>query len=286
MIQEQHEKQFKGWWTPEYVVSLFENETISIQEMVLLSMIDSLARTDIGCCASNEYLGSKMRISADRVKRLISHLKELGLLIQISFDGRKRFLGTYWSRNPNSNRGNDEVVPTDRVKTPCLTGYKQPSRQGENTPSVGLETPCILYKGIRQVENTISPPAGGDVTCEPSSPTQRKHQPSKWDQRAAEELNRIVSSVIKVNSRADLKQWAKQFCLMREIDKVDKKVIRETIEWYAKHIGEEYCVEAFSASTFRTKFKQGKFAGAMRRSKNGDVDNTDEPEVEYEIISV
>jgi hypothetical protein len=131
----------------------------------------------------------------------------------------------------------------------------------------------------------MSPPSDGDVMCVPP-PSRRKHLPSKWDQRAAEELNRIISSIIKVNSRADLNQWSKQFCLMREVDKIDKKLIRETIEWYAKHIGEEYCVEAFSASSFRTKFKQGKFAGAMRRSRNGDGDNTDEPEIEYEIVSV
>ncbi|XDD56286.1 helix-turn-helix domain-containing protein (plasmid) [Leptospira sp. WS4.C2] len=45
-----------------------------------------------GCFASNEYLGTVLRLKRDTISRLVSELKKKGLLKQTGFDGRKRFL--------------------------------------------------------------------------------------------------------------------------------------------------------------------------------------------------
>jgi len=121
------------------------------------------------------------------------------------------------------------------------------------------------YKTSLQ-RHTMSPPSDGDNAIVSSLPNKRKC-PSPWDHRAAEELHKAVTSFRPVNGRSDLKAWAEQFRLMREYDKIEKKDIREVLQWYAKHIGEEYIPEAFSASSFRSKFKDGKFLGAMNRSR-------------------
>lgn len=101
-----------------------------------------------------------------------------------------------------------------------------------------------------------------------------KRQPSPFDAKAAAKLHKVVSSHIKVNCRSDNKQWAYQFRLMREVDKVPAADIRKAIEWYGKNIGKEYIPEAYSAAAFREKYNNGKIPGAMKRSSNGDGDNS------------
>ena len=76
----------------------------------------------------------------------------------------------------------------------------------------------------------------------------------------------MVQTHRKVQKNSELRGWANQIRQMREVDEVSKEDIRKTIEWYAVHIGQEYMPEAFSARTFRQKYKDGKFTAAMRRT--------------------
>ena len=99
-MEEKNTKRFKGWFIPEHVVSLFEEEVINVKEVILLATIDSFANGKEGCHASNTYLGKKIQTGADRTGRMIAKLKELGLVKQTSFDGRERYLETYWSMKP------------------------------------------------------------------------------------------------------------------------------------------------------------------------------------------
>jgi uncharacterized coiled-coil protein SlyX len=104
---------------------------------------------------------------------------------------------------------------------------------------------------------------------EPGAPSLgdgRKRLPTSFDYRAAEELAKVISKRIKVNCNANMKEWADQIRLMRERDKVSKADIRRTIKWYSEHINDEYAIEAFSAGTFRDKYRQNKFAAAMTRT--------------------
>jgi len=102
--EEIHVEGFRGVWIPAEIMYLFWNGTLSAQEMMLLTTIDSLvSRTPsgqfVGCYASNAYLGKRLGgISAERASRIVSRLVELELVTITGFNGRKRFIETKWSR--------------------------------------------------------------------------------------------------------------------------------------------------------------------------------------------
>jgi hypothetical protein len=87
-----------------------------------------------------------------------------------------------------------------------------------------------------------------------------------FDRKAASRFHEVVSSHIKVNCKANMTEWAHQFRKMRQVDEVPKKVIREAIEWYSVHIGGDYIPEAFSAKTFREKYRSGQIKAAIDRT--------------------
>jgi hypothetical protein len=96
-------KKFKGWFIPANIVRLFEEDRITARELLLLATIDSLVDTELGipCYASNKWLGEKIHVRDDRtIRGMIGKLKDLGVLAEVEFDGRKRFLETAWSKVP------------------------------------------------------------------------------------------------------------------------------------------------------------------------------------------
>ena len=89
----------KGLFVSVDFVNLFQDGKITLQEMYLLTIIDNLVTAKgEGCFASNAYLGKKMCLGRDRIQKIISNLKKLGLVHQVRFDGRKRFLETIKSK--------------------------------------------------------------------------------------------------------------------------------------------------------------------------------------------
>lgn len=101
---ERHEPQFTGCFLPAAIMHLFWDGTISAKECMLLATIDSLVRNgpcgeSVGCFASNEYLATKIHIKdANMVRKMIAKFKKMNLVRQVDFDGRKRYLETWWSR--------------------------------------------------------------------------------------------------------------------------------------------------------------------------------------------
>ncbi|TGL17690.1 helix-turn-helix domain-containing protein [Leptospira yanagawae] len=80
-------KERTGVWVPQWIYDLDLNPN----QIRLYAEIVSLDAND-GCYASNEYFAKILRLKRDTVSRLVSQLKEKGLLVQTRFDGRKRFL--------------------------------------------------------------------------------------------------------------------------------------------------------------------------------------------------
>lgn len=66
----------KGIWIP---IEIWENKTLSLQEKCLLAEIDSLDGEN-GCFATNERLAKYINLSKDRITRIVSSLKEKGLI--------------------------------------------------------------------------------------------------------------------------------------------------------------------------------------------------------------
>jgi len=103
-----------------------------------------------------------------------------------------------------------------------------------------------------------------------SNEKKKRKKPNTFDKMMANDLAKVVSSHIKINRLSDRGKWPDEIRKMREIDKVSEEDIERAIDWYKEFIGQEYIPEAFTARTFRDKYKNGKIPAAIRRtSKNG-----------------
>lgn len=89
-------RSFKGVWIPK---EIWLDENLTILEKVILVEIDSLDTEETGCIASNEYLANFCNCTETKVSLAIKKLKELDLIEQVSFDGRKRILKSCLSKN-------------------------------------------------------------------------------------------------------------------------------------------------------------------------------------------
>ena len=141
--EEYHENKFTGWFIPREIVELFENGTLSAKEVLLLAKIDGLSHTEKGCFASNEYLGKCVRLGIRSVRRCLENLKELGLIFQVSFDGRKRHLKTIWT---------DVYKDTLDMQR----GHNRPERGDKSVRSTGLKMSPIVYKSNSKEERSCT----------------------------------------------------------------------------------------------------------------------------------
>lgn len=83
--------QFKGIWIP---AAIWEHPSLSMHGIILWATIDSFCSPVKDCYCSNEWLAKRLGITERAVQRLIAQLKEIGLLSQVGFDGRMRYLST------------------------------------------------------------------------------------------------------------------------------------------------------------------------------------------------
>ena len=81
-------RDFKGVWIPK---EIWLNEELTMLEKVIFVEIDSLDGPD-HCYASNEYFATFCNCSESKVSKAIKKLKELGMIEEVSFDGRHRKL--------------------------------------------------------------------------------------------------------------------------------------------------------------------------------------------------
>src|SRR5215510_1550926 len=104
---------FTGIFIPREIL---EKEELTFFEMMLLSWIDALyCEQHGGCFASNEYLGKKLRGAKENtIAKSLTRLRKLGLIEDISFDGRKRVIRALISDHVNKiqSRSGLEKNPT------------------------------------------------------------------------------------------------------------------------------------------------------------------------------
>lgn len=83
-------RDFKGIWIPR---EIWLRKDLSVQEKALWAEIDSLYCEEVGgCYAENPYLMQFMGVKERQLQNMLASLKEKGLIVQISFDGRRRVL--------------------------------------------------------------------------------------------------------------------------------------------------------------------------------------------------
>lgn len=259
-MSELHEKQFRGYWIPAYVVELFEQDTINAKELILLSVIDSLAKTNEGCFASNKYLGEKIKVSGDRTQRMIAHLRELRLISELAFDGRKRYLETYWSRNPSKELVDQcQNTESDQVEIPGQTRQKYLGRPGESTVHIN--------KGYKIKNNrgrlTSSPPAREGFL-----------DISFCDKGASRLMNILIkyeSDLIQPPRRLRLSSLSKNFSHLLIDRQISKERIKQVVRWLEDHYGDEFTPKMHKVDDFGRNFKRYEDAMNRNRRDNGEA---------------
>lgn len=111
------QRDFKGIWIPK---ELYLNKELAWSEKILLIEIDSLDAEE-HCFASNEYFAKFLGVSERRIQQSINKLKQLGLVEQVYYDGRKRGLKSNISTKLSTKLSTEEkntkkIAPQGRKK--------------------------------------------------------------------------------------------------------------------------------------------------------------------------
>ena len=103
------DRDFKGVWIPK---EIWLNKELTMIEKVLLTEIDSLDNEN-HCIASNEYFAEFCNCGIATVTRAIKHLKDLGYIREIAYDGRHRKLSLI--KMISQTNQNDESASSKRL---------------------------------------------------------------------------------------------------------------------------------------------------------------------------
>lgn len=235
---ENHKQQFRGVWIPAEIFTLLEQGTINCQEVLLLAIIDSLVSPDKGCWATNKYLGERIGVGADRIVRMVSHLRELDLLKQVGFDGKRRYLETAWSR----------IVEPRQKRLDCLgvsayALFKVPPT-GEPKSNNNKGEPRVKPRG----------PSGGNMPFIQTSKQTSNTTPTEFDFQCAQTLHDVVSKARRRTGRWSHKKWANEFRILRQELEDGKNRIRQALHFYKLHVGEKGVPKIDGPPSFRRCF--------------------------------
>jgi hypothetical protein len=143
-------REFTGVWIPAII---WERADLNCTEKCLLAEIHALGGHRGNCFAGNEYLGKQVGgLSPVRIGAIISKLKGLGLIRQVSFDGRVRKLQTLF----DAKCGNE----ADPSKMRGRSNQKRGGGPIENEGALIVEGK--IEKKIEEEE--ITPADAGDVS--------------------------------------------------------------------------------------------------------------------------
>jgi len=83
-------RDFTGIWIPREI--WLRNELKPLEKMLWAEVQSLFNRDKGGCYATNEYLANFLGVSERYVREMLSHLKEIGFIVEVSFDGRQRVI--------------------------------------------------------------------------------------------------------------------------------------------------------------------------------------------------
>lgn len=306
---------FRGVFIPVQVLRLFQSGEISANMLMLLITIDSLVDETEGCWASNEYLGKKTHLEEGTVANMICKAKKMGLLRQVRFDGKYRYLETAWTRirkprveengeeEPDISRVNRRVKPVDaglivelnlpRKREEEEKEKKEKSRVEKKEEEREEEVKKNFFHGRTQAAIDITGSDTQEGTFNFDEPPQSKEKkkrpkktPSEFDFKATDELYRRLIANGKVRWNWNRDSSAQEIRLMREVDGVSEEEIKKAILWYGEHMNDEYAIEAYSTGSFRVKYRKGQFTGAMSRIQRGTNDKSRLSDVQARKIGI
>ena len=115
------EQKFTGVFIP---AKIFNMKELSWAEKILWCEIQALSGDD-GCYATNEYFAEQFGTTPEKISNKISKLKKLGLVEQISFDGRVRKIRALFD-------GQDSISKKDNADLPKTARQTCQNGQGYN----------------------------------------------------------------------------------------------------------------------------------------------------------
>tara|TARA_R110001583_G_scaffold103537_1_gene250804 strand:- start:18402 stop:19094 length:693 start_codon:yes stop_codon:yes gene_type:complete len=131
-------RQFLGIWIPR---EIYLNKELNWTDKILVVEINSLDN-ERGCFASNDYFAEFLSVSTTTISTSISKLKSLGLIEQVSFDGRTRILKAAFKQIKNP--------PLNKVK-----GSRKENLKHNKTINKTINKPTIQLRKLKFI-NDIS----------------------------------------------------------------------------------------------------------------------------------
>lgn len=135
-MSEKNERVFRGVWVP---VEIWESQSLSWMEKCLWAEISSLGTEEKPCFASNGYLAKMFHSTESSISNMISKLRSLKMIKQISYDGRSRKILAVL---PNETSPTSEVRVHPQVKSDSThkCNQSQPAGELRLNPQVNIDT--------------------------------------------------------------------------------------------------------------------------------------------------
>lgn len=234
-------RDFKGLWIPR---EIWLHAELSIQEKALWAEIDSLYdQNKNGCWASNEYLAGFFGVQVRRMQEMISKLKSLGLVEQVSFNGRERVIKAVWPQQ-NSDR---EKESADQTCRKVHGGHAE-----KCTPDVSFSASSPIY--ITKRENKDDK----DIAQTPPEPRKKatdisfSFEQKKFINITAEDLKIWKELYPSINIDRELKEMI-QWLLSNPTKAKTKKLWRKfLVGWLSRSHEKATNKEAYQQHTKKT----------------------------------
>lgn len=169
-----------------------------------------------------------------------------------------------------------------RINIELILGQMCPSGHLCKSPEGNLyrEPEGNLYIERKNRKERKKSAVASDMPTDPflASPLlqEDKTEPKEFDKDIARELWTIVLSTGCRNPKSKVEEWASHIRLLRKKDNVPKKLIREVIEWYSIHTGQNFVPEIMSGKALRDKWD--KLIMAIKRDQQQEVTKKETPE--------
>jgi len=256
---------YGGAYTPQVVLEMVRKKEIDARDHLLLCTIFCLAAETGECYASNKYLAETVGDSISTLKERVKRLKEVGLLKQVHFDGRTRYLRPTY-------------LFTEKEREMEL------NRQPKFRLSDSRKSGCIIKK-----KNNNSLPL-----CEMAEREQIPKKKSglskekKWGQmnkterapflNLAEQLKDAIGKSRTVSSLSNTSNWAEYLFRLHDTDEIPIQQIENIMDWYCGQWergdlirdNANYLPVATSGEGFRKKFTAIETA-KLRMEKKGNA---------------
>jgi len=166
---------FTGIFIP---VEILEIEELSPLEQFLISWIDALyCENHGGCFASNDYLAEKLRVKENTISKALTNLRKIGLLEDVSFDGRHRVIrakiGEFVEKS-QSKAALDLNPRQSRTKIQPRVGEKSISSYIDSKVESKEEKPSLKVPTEERAPNGDMPAKAGEEEFDSSSKSSKK----------------------------------------------------------------------------------------------------------------